>query len=231
VASSNIEILAYENTPLGLLCLRRRELLSRPGTRVTEITLDHEFLMSSYHTVSERQLAAQAIRMNPNESLRVLVGGLGLGCTAREVLASDRVATVEVVEFLPQVIAWLDRGLFPLAGELTADTRFSVTAGDIYERFAQPPSHPFDLILIDVDHAPEENLAESNRDFYSQRGLNQAKAHLAPDGILGVWSYAESAPFAGILRDTFNTVTVEPVTFRNDLIDETTTDWLFFAQD
>lgn len=231
MASSNIEILAYEDTPLGLLCLRRRKLLSHPGTMVTEITLNHEFLMSSYHTVSERQLAARAIEMNPNESLRVLVGGLGLGCTAREVLASDRVAAVEVVEFLPQVIDWLHRGLFPLAEELNADPRFSVTGGDVYERLAQPPSQPFDLILIDVDHAPEENLAHSNQGFYSEEGLRLGKGHLTPDGILGIWSYAESTPFAKALHNTFNTVTIEPVTFRNDLIDETTTDWLFFARD
>jgi hypothetical protein len=38
---SNIEFLAYEATTLGDLCLRRRELLSRPGTVITEITLDH----------------------------------------------------------------------------------------------------------------------------------------------------------------------------------------------
>ena len=36
---SNIEILAYEPSRLGMLCLRRRELLSEPGTIVTEITL------------------------------------------------------------------------------------------------------------------------------------------------------------------------------------------------
>ena len=51
---SNLEILAYEMTSLGDLCLRRRELLSRPGTVITEITLDHQLLMSSYNTVSER---------------------------------------------------------------------------------------------------------------------------------------------------------------------------------
>ena len=45
---SNLEILAYEMTSLGDLCLRRRELLSRPGTVITEITLDHQLLMSSY---------------------------------------------------------------------------------------------------------------------------------------------------------------------------------------
>lgn len=49
---SNVEILAYEDTPLGPLCLRRRKLLSLPGTLVTEVTLNHEFLMSSARTVA-----------------------------------------------------------------------------------------------------------------------------------------------------------------------------------
>ena len=56
MASSNLEILAYEETPLGPLCLRRRELLSSPGTVLTEVTLNHAFLMSSYNTVSELSL-------------------------------------------------------------------------------------------------------------------------------------------------------------------------------
>ncbi len=231
MGSSNIEILAYEDTPLGVLCLRRRAFLSRPGTWVTEVTLNHEFLMSSYHTASERQLAAQALGMHGGELLRVLVGGLGLGYTAREVLASERVASVEVVEFLPQVIDWLERGLFPLAEELKADTRFSVSAGDVYERLAQPPAGPFDLILIDVDHSPDENLADSNMGFYSEQGLRRAKAHLAPQGVLGVWSYAESSPFADALHEVFQSVTIKEVTFTNELIDQVVTDWLFFARD
>ena len=53
----SLEILAYEETSLGLLCLRRRELLSNPGVLVTEVTLNHEFLMSSYLTESERALS------------------------------------------------------------------------------------------------------------------------------------------------------------------------------
>ena len=56
-----LKILDYCETELGVLCLRRRELLSRPGTIVTEVTLDHEFLMSSYNTESENALAAVAI--------------------------------------------------------------------------------------------------------------------------------------------------------------------------
>lgn len=78
----NLEILAYEQTPLGLLCLRRRELLSQPGTMVTEVTLNHEFLMSSLYTDSEQVLARTAIELHVGDNLSVLVGGLGLGYTA-----------------------------------------------------------------------------------------------------------------------------------------------------
>ena len=231
MSPSNIEILAYESTELGLLCLRRRELLSQPGTIVTEITLNHEFLMSSYNTLSERQLAAHALEMNGREDLHVLVGGLGLGYTAGEVLASPRVASVEVVEFLPAVIDWLHRGLFPLAGQLKADSRLSLVAGDVFARLGGPPAGQFDLILIDVDHSPDENLNGANASFYTEAGLSRAKAHLAPDGVLAVWSYAESSPFVDALRSVFQTVAVKPVTFDNNLIDEVVTDWLFFACD
>ena len=61
---SNLEILTYEDTPLGPLCLRRRELLSAPGTVVTEVTLDHAFLVSSYNTASGRALASVAPEMH-----------------------------------------------------------------------------------------------------------------------------------------------------------------------
>ena len=79
MSNVKLEILAHEESPLGLLCLRRRELLSEPGTIVTEVTLNHEFLMSSLYTDSEQALARIALEMNPGNDLRVLVGGLGLG--------------------------------------------------------------------------------------------------------------------------------------------------------
>lgn len=227
---SNLEILAYEDTPLGPLCLRRRELLSAPGTVVTEVTLNHEFLMSSYNTTSERALSTLALDMHPGEELRVLVGGLGLGYTAHAALASPRVARLEVVEFLPEVIDWLQRDLIPLAAALKADPRFATTAGDVYSRLMGPPGAVFDLILIDVDHAPDDPLDQANGIFYTAEGLARARRHLAPGGILGVWSYAESSPFARALREVFREVRVRPVTFLNELIGEETTDWLFFAR-
>lgn len=231
MSKSNLEILAYEDSPLGPLCLRRRELLSRPGTSVTEVTLNHEFLMSSLYTDSERELARIAIEMNQRENLNVLVGGLGLGYTAREALQSTRCSTVEVVELLPQVITWLKQGLVPLSDELNGEPRLSVQQGDVYARLNGTPTHQYDVIMIDVDHSPDERLGEENASFYSAGGLRAAKEHLAPSGVLAIWSYAESSPFADALRTVFKNVRVEPVTYDNKLVDEQPTDWLFFAQD
>jgi spermidine synthase len=227
---SNLEILAYDDSPLGPLCLRRRELLSAPGTVVTEVTLNHAFLMSSYNTASERALADVAVGMHGGSELRVLVGGLGLGYTAHAALAFAQVARVEVVEFLPQVIEWLRQDLVPLSGALKADERLVVVRGDIYARLAGEPGEAFDLILIDVDHAPDDQLSGANDRFYTREGLRRARRHLAPGGVLGVWSYAESSPFAAALAAVFDEVCVEPVPFFNELIDEETTDWLFFAR-
>jgi len=230
VGTPNLEILAYDETPLGTLCLRRRELLNEPGTIVTEVSLNQEFLMSSYHTASERALAEIGVRLRAGTGLDVLVGGLGLGYTAREALRSERVAKVEVVELLPQVIGWLKDGLIPLAAELAADSRLKLVEGDVYRRLSAPPAELYDVVLIDVDHSPEERLADGQAPFYEEEGLAKAKRHLKPGGILGVWSYAESSPFAVALRKTFPEVRVEPVEFFNKFVGASQTDWLFFAR-
>jgi spermidine synthase len=225
------EVLSYEDTELGPLCLRRRELLSRPGEVVTEVTLNHEFLMSSYNTASERALGRLGYELHGGSGLRVLVGGLGLGYTARAALDGRGVAGVEVVELLPQVIGWLEQGLFPLAEELRADRRFEVCRGDVYGRLGGAGAGAYDVILIDVDHSPDERLGGESQEFYSSAGLALAKAHLAPGGVLGVWSYARSTPFAEAMAASFESLRVEAVGFDNDLIDRHTTDWLFFGRD
>lgn len=225
------EILAYEPTELGTLCLRRRELLFEPGTIITEVTLNHEFLMSSYLTASEQALSEIALQMHSGSQLNALVGGLGLGYTAHAALKSDRVARCEVIEFLPQVIDWLRDGLVPLSDELNAEGRLKVTHGDVYQQLADPPQRTHDLILIDVDHSPDENLGTANGRFYTADGLKNAKLHLAQDGLLGIWSYAESSPFVDALHEVFGEVRTEPVTVFNNLIKEEQTDWLFFARD
>jgi len=226
----DLEVLAAEETEIGTIWLGRRTLLSAPGTAVFEISLDHQFLMSSATTASERALADRAIEMHGGRDLSVLVGGLGLGYTAHAALASERVAKVEVVELLAPVIGWMERGLVPLAEALQADARFSVRRSDVYAELAAPPARTHDLILIDVDHAPEERLGPANASFYTEAGLARAKRHLSPGGVLAVWSYAESSPFADALRKAFGEVRVEAVAFENRVLEASETNWLFLAR-
>lgn len=230
MTAGKLEILAYEDTPLGPLCLRRRERLASPGAAVTEVTLNHAFLMSSHNTVSERALADMALEMCSARPASVLVGGLGLGYTAAAALAHEAVSRVVVVELLPQVIEWLDAELFPLAGALKADTRFEPVVGDVYARLLAPPAERFDAVLVDVDHAPDDRLAEASSAFYTEAGLERARRHLEPGGVLGVWSWARSTPLAEALGNVFAEVRVEPVTYGNEIIGEEVTDWLFFAR-
>ncbi len=232
---SKLEILAYEDTSLGPLCLRRRELLSEPGTFVTEVTLNHEFLMSSYNTDSERAISNRSVEIHGGKNLKTLVGGLGLGYTARELLAHENVASVEVVEYLPPVIDWLRRGLVPLSAELNTAAlntaaHLQITAGDVYQRLLEKPQDQFDLIVIDVDHSPSDQLGETDHPFYTLVGLTKAKAHLNQGGILAVWSYAENSSFSDALQNTFDQVLVEPIKTINTLVGHEQTDWLFFAK-
>jgi len=86
------------------------------------------------------------------------------------------------------------------------------------------------VIVIDIDHSPDDRLgAGESFTFYSREGLAAAKKHLRPGGVLGVWSYAESSPFADALRSSFNRI--EPVSHQNELVHEQHEDWLFFATD
>jgi spermidine synthase len=230
MSPTNLEILAYEQSPLGPLCLRRRKLLSMPGTVVTEVTLNHEFLMSSHYTESETALARLALEMHPGAELRVLVGGLGLGYTPAAALESSRVDEVVVVELLPQVVAWLEQDLLPLSARLKAETRFRVEVGDFFVRMTAPPARRFDLVLVDIDHAPDHHLDHANLPFYSPEGLASVRTQLAPQGVFAVWSSANSDAFRRALEQNFDEVRVEAVTFHNDLVDETITDWIFLAR-
>lgn len=229
VKRSNLEILGYEETPLGPLCLRRRELLSRPGVLVTEVTLNHEFLMSSYNTDSERIISNRAVEIHGGQSLSAFVGGLGLGYTARELTNDPRVAKVEVVEYLPEVVQWLRDGLVPLSEELNKAANLKIVSGDAYERLWNPPQENYDLIVIDVDHSPSDQLGEDDHRFYTVAGLTKAKKHLRPGGVLAVWSYAENSEFSEALQSAFANVHSEPVTTKNDLVGLEQTDWLFFG--
>lgn len=226
------EILDWVETDLGPLCLRRRELLGRPGTVVTEVTLDHELLMSSLNTDSEVALATCAIAWHRGDELRVLVGGLGLGYTAHAALTNERVAEVRVVEQLPAVIDWVRDGKVPLAESLRGP-RLELVEGDVYAQLLGPAVAQWDLVLIDVDHTPSEPLGPTSAPFYTADGLRRVAAHLAPKGVLAVWSAGDDDAFAATLAEVFADSTRETIRWENSLIDDgvEVEDVVFLARD
>jgi spermidine synthase len=221
------EIIDHAESPFGLLILRRR---TAPVPGVIELALDYQFLMSSAVTDSERALATRAIALHGGTDLDVMVGGLGLGYTCKAALDTGRVARVEVVELSPGVIRWVQDGVVPLGKELVADARVHITQDDVFERLRNAPIRTHDLLLIDVDHSPDERLGETSDSFYAHANLALAARHLAPGGVFALWSISDSAQFTAELHETFREVIVEPIEFFNETVGEPETNWLFLAR-
>lgn len=222
--SRYFEELDYRPTPIGALSLRRR-LVPSLGVDVFEIMLGNEHLMSSLFTASEIQLATLGLAETHQDGLAVLVGGLGLGYTARAVLECDRVQSLVVIEMLEPVIEWHETGLLPLGAELTGDARCVLRQGDFFEMAhsaegfePDAPGRLFDAILVDIDHSPEALLDDRSKAFYSPDGLSRLARHLKPGGVFGLWSDARAdAAFTARLAAVFDTARAEAVTFHNPL--------------
>ncbi len=213
---------AYEEldraaTPWGEILLVRRRVPGALGEAAYEVKLGGALLMSSLVTESERALATLALEPSLGPRPRVLVGGLGLGYTAAEALAQPGVRELEVVELLPQVIDWHRRALVPLGSVLTGDPRCRLTQADVFARLAAPPAPlPWDAILLDVDHSPEALLRPEHGAFYGEAGLTRAAQHLAPGGVLGIWSALAPEPaFERRLAHVFPRTRSEAISFWN----------------
>jgi spermidine synthase len=219
--SRAFEELDHQVTPMGEISLRRR-LEPSLLVDVWEVKLGEEFLMSSLFTASEEALARLGLGARAGDGLDVVVGGLGLGHTAKTVLDDPRVRRLQVIEVLPQVIGWHEEHLVPLGAELTGDTRCSFVNGDFFALAAdgieQGPDGPrrFDAILVDIDHTPSHHLSVGHADFYRPEALGRVLDQLLPGGVFGLWS--DDPPDDGFVRmlgDVFATAAAHVVSFPN----------------
>jgi spermidine synthase len=175
-------------------------VLSRRGDEYA-IRVDGQELMNSRTHGSEERLAVHGcagLRARPG--VRVLVGGLGMGFTARaalNVLAAD--AEVEVVELIGAVVRWNRERLAHLAGNPLADPRVRVIEGDVTDVIARAERR-YDAILLDIDNGPSALTLAGNKRVYAPDGLKSAARALRPAGVLAVWSAYEDAGFSARLR-------------------------------
>jgi spermidine synthase len=218
------EELDATDTPMGVISLRRR-IEPSLGIDVFEVKLGDEFLMSSLFTVAEIDLARLGLAATSGDTLDVVVGGLGLGYTARTVLEEPRVRSSTVVEALGEVIGWHERGLLPEVAGLSSDPRTQLVHGDFFALARSgtgfDPARPgrrFDAILLDVDHTPRHVLHPSHEPFYTVDGLRQLTRWLRPGGVFALWS--DDPPddaFVDVLDEVFTTSAAHVVPFPNFL--------------
>jgi spermidine synthase len=201
----DIEYLGATERSIGTLYLCRWPSQGAVGGLVYEVYIDGALLMSSVSPLSERLLATRALEAHSggDRPLRVLVGGLGLGYTAEAALESKAVADVRVIDRIDVVIDWMREGLLPLSEQLNADKRLSLMTGDVYDDLLGPATESWDLILVDVDHAPQMPLDPASLPFYTEEGQAAVRRHLAPGGILAVWSAHDDEPFAAALARAY----------------------------
>jgi spermidine synthase len=228
--------LAWAPTRIGEISLRRR-LDPTTKTEVYEVKLGDEYLMSSLFTVAEEELSRLTLAALPDAPLDVVVGGLGLGYTARTALTDDRVRSLTVVEALAPVIDWHRRELLPHARELTGDPRTTLLEGDFFALLRDgtgfdpaAPARRYDAILVDIDHSPVNVLNAAHADLYTATGLRRLGDRLHPGGAFGLWS--DDAPdetFLAVLRQCFATATAHVVTFANPLTGGTSANTVYVA--
>lgn len=222
--SARFEELAWSETPRGTISLRRR-LEPTLKVDVYEVKLDEEFLMSSLFTVAEVELARLGLAETQGADLDIVVGGLGLGYTARAALEDERVKSMIVVDAMAEVIDWHERGLLPHAAELVQDPRTRLVLHDFFAMAASDagfdpdaPGRTFDAVLLDIDHTPRHVLHPDHATFYSLDGLRQLKRQLKPGGVFALWS--DDPPddeFTTLLSDVFEASAAHVVTFANFL--------------
>ncbi|HEX6233041.1 MAG TPA: hypothetical protein VFZ63_07945 [Jiangellaceae bacterium] len=207
---------------MGTISLRRR-VDPFLETEVFEVKLDEEFLMSSLFTTGEVELARLGLAELAGDSLDVVVGGLGLGYTARTVLDDPRVRSLIVVEALSPVIEWHEQQLLPDTAELASDSRTRLVRGDFFAMLnldtgldPAAPGRRFHAILVDIDHTPRHVLHPTHTNFYTPEGLRRLARWLCPGGVFALWSddppYAD---FTAVLEQVFDTVQAHVVTFAN----------------
>ena len=194
------ETLERIETEAGPLELRQR------GEGDFLITVAGRVLMNSHANRSELALAElTCAALDPGPTPRLLLGGLGMGCTLRAALdALPLTARVDVVELSPEVAGWCRGPLARVNGDALSDPRVHLevadVAGVITRASRAPQTEAYDAILLDLYEGPHAGSHPRDDPFYGGRALAQTRRALAPGGLFAIWAEAPDRGFDTRLR-------------------------------
>lgn len=184
--------------------------LRRRGDGALELRVNGVFVMDDVETTSERLLARQVLDAGARD---ILVGGLGLGHTTRELLTDQAVRHVVVAELHREIVDWMRDGTIPGA-DLLADPRVDVVIGDVRDIVMRQPPAALDAIVLDVDNGPGFLVHPGNQAVYGTVFVAECARRLRPAGRLCIWSMADSDRLRSVLADHFELVGATPVDVR-----------------
>lgn len=169
------------------------ELRQRSGSDFL-ITINGRVLMNSHANKSEILLSKLACNsMNTKKDPRVLIGGLGMGCTLRSAL--DELpgnALVVVAELNPIVVKWCRGPLADLTGGAVNDPRVTIEIADVASIIRNSAinggENRFDAIILDLYEGPFEAAKERGASIYGETALAVSSTALMPGGVFAVWS-------------------------------------------
>ncbi len=166
------------------------------------IMLERNELMSSRMSGSEEALAEMTLdRLSDPANARLLIGGYGMGFTLRAALRRlGPKGWACVVELVPGIIEWARGPMAELADGCLDDPRTQLVMGDVGAEIARSRGS-WEAILLDVDNGPDGLTRDANNGLYTMRGLERARAALAPGGVLAVWSAGPDPAFTRRMRD------------------------------
>jgi spermidine synthase len=218
---------ARARTPRGEIVLRERRPEDAGGPAVLELRVNGVFVMDTAETGTERALARMALDLvaSPRD---VLIGGLGLGFTAHEVLGDARVERVVVAEIEDPIVQWLRKGTIPHGPTYLADSRLTVLTLDLADAVAEAGPGSYDLVLLDVDNGPGYLVHAHNAAVYEAPFLRAVRETLRPGGALAVWSADPAPSLERDLETVFGAVAVRPLDVR--LQERAEQYWLYLAR-
>jgi spermidine synthase len=176
------------------------------------IKVNGQDLMHSRQHESELDLARLGCaHLVDRKAPSVLVGGLGMGYTLRQVLDMLSLhAQVVVSELLGVVVEWNREFMGELNGRPLKDDRVVVRTGDIVDLISCSRNR-FDAILLDIDNGPDALTDSGNGRLYGREGIRACFRALRNDGCLAVWSAGQNKKFERLLMTSGFNVRCFPV--------------------
>ena len=162
--------------------------------------------IASTHSDLEIALAELALSgISPGQRhADVLIGGLGLGVTLRQVLKHRAVQSVCVVEIEPQIVEW--NRTFLTNADLLNDARVELVVGDFCS-YVQGTPRNYHGIAMHIDVGPGQVARAENRQAYSLSMLRVLQMRLRVGGALAICAGGSS--YERALRRVFDAVSVQ----------------------